>query len=232
MENLYECQTNPFLTEDKKVYVGKGGSKKEKEKEKEGEDERGGEMSAETALVFSLPTMGGSGGGAGGGGDAAGMCTVQLLLRLHAIHEELLGIDEMREGEQKEEEEEEEEERRRETEEREENTRMRELVERRQLTEEQKQAWERRKVERMIQKRKRKRMRERRERRRREREEIRVEKEKERTDFSYPISYLTPSFTIQQKLITYSREEHLLPLLNTCANQVSILNSFFPFFFF
>ena len=184
-------------------------------------------MSPDTALVFSLPAMGGGGGGGKGGGDAAGMCTVQLLLRLHAIHEELLGIDEMREGEEKGEEEEEEEEKRLEAEEREDDVRMRDMERRQVLAEDARKDWERRQVERVIRKRRRRRERERRERRRREREEIRAEKEKERADFSYPISYLTPSFAIRQKLITYSREEHLLPLLNICANQVlCVIDSF------
>uniref|UniRef100_A0A7S4JX43 Uncharacterized protein n=1 Tax=Paramoeba aestuarina TaxID=180227 RepID=A0A7S4JX43_9EUKA len=96
---------------------------------------------------------------------------------------------------------------------------MREREARGELTQQEKKDWERRKVENTIRRRKRVREREKRERRRAEREEIRAEKERERADFSYPISYLTPSYTIKQKLITYTREDHLLPLLNTCANQ-------------
>ena len=41
-----------------------------------------------------------------------------------------------------------------------------------------------------------------------------------RADFSYPISYQTPSHVLEQKMVTYDRySDNLLPLLNTCANQ-------------
>jgi hypothetical protein len=67
VQNLYECQPNPFLTPNGEVDVG-------------------GPMSADTPIIFSLPSM------LHGENDAAGLCTPQLLNRLHRLHEELLAL--------------------------------------------------------------------------------------------------------------------------------------------
>ena len=70
--NLYQCQENPFLTEDKKVALN--GNKTYSP------------MSPETAVAFSIPSMN------PGENDATGLCTAQLLHRLHRIHENALGL--------------------------------------------------------------------------------------------------------------------------------------------
>ena len=67
VENIYECQKNPFV--------------------KEGKVDIGGPMGPSTPLIFSLPSM------MHGENDAAGLCTVQLLLHLHRLHEELFRMD-------------------------------------------------------------------------------------------------------------------------------------------
>jgi len=67
--NLYECQRNPFLTEDGKVDLSGTGSAGE-----------AGLMSASTPVSFSIPSV------APGETDAAGMCTVQLLNFLQRVH--------------------------------------------------------------------------------------------------------------------------------------------------
>ena len=128
VENLYECQRNPFLTEDGEVDID-------------------GPMSPDTPIIFSLPSM------TQGQNEAAGLCTVQLLLHLHRLHDELvtLGNREVQ------------------TEEGEENQ-----------------------------------------------EQVPVAQNR---DFSYEISYLTPSDILQQKLVTYDRLTDLLPLLHASADQ-------------
>ena len=70
--NLYQCQENPFLTEDKKVALN--GNK------------TFSPMTPETVVAFSIPSM------SPGENDATGLCTVQLLHRLHRIHEDALGL--------------------------------------------------------------------------------------------------------------------------------------------
>jgi hypothetical protein len=67
VENIYECQRNPFI--------------------KDGKVDIGGPMSPSTPVIFSLPSM------MHGENDAAGLCTVQLLLHLHRLHEELFRMD-------------------------------------------------------------------------------------------------------------------------------------------
>jgi hypothetical protein len=70
--NLYQCQENPFLTEDKRVALN--GNKTYSP------------MCPETVIAFSIPSMN------PGENDATGLCTVQLLHRLHRIHEDALGL--------------------------------------------------------------------------------------------------------------------------------------------
>ena len=69
--NLYQCQENPFLTEDKQVALN--GNKTYSP------------MTPETVVAFSIPSM-------SPGENATGLCTVQLLHRLHRIHEDALGL--------------------------------------------------------------------------------------------------------------------------------------------
>ena len=67
VENIYECQRNPFV--------------------KDGQVDIGGPMGPSTPVIFSLPSM------MHGENDAAGLCTVQLLIHLHRLHEELFRMD-------------------------------------------------------------------------------------------------------------------------------------------
>mmetsp|Transcript_43822 Transcript_43822/g.95086 ORF Transcript_43822/g.95086 Transcript_43822/m.95086 type:complete len:717 (+) Transcript_43822:62-2212(+) len=68
---LYECQRNPFLTMQGRVDLSGSGTGDQ-------------EMSPDTPVVFSLPSMN------HGESDAAGMCTVQLIALLQRTHNELV----------------------------------------------------------------------------------------------------------------------------------------------
>ena len=70
VQNLFQCQENPFLKEGE---VDLGG---------------GGVMSPLTPISYSLPSI--SEGQKEK--DAPALCTVQLLIRLHRVHEEALGL--------------------------------------------------------------------------------------------------------------------------------------------
>eukprot|EP00009_Paramoeba_aestuarina_P016333 CAMPEP_0201543780 /NCGR_PEP_ID=MMETSP0161_2-20130828/72793_1 /ASSEMBLY_ACC=CAM_ASM_000251 /TAXON_ID=180227 /ORGANISM="Neoparamoeba aestuarina, Strain SoJaBio B1-5/56/2" /LENGTH=1750 /DNA_ID=CAMNT_0047951613 /DNA_START=65 /DNA_END=5317 /DNA_ORIENTATION=- len=70
VQNLFQCQENPFLKEGE---VDLGG---------------GGPMSPLTPVSYSLPSI--SEGQKEK--DAPALCTVQLLIRLHRVHEEALGL--------------------------------------------------------------------------------------------------------------------------------------------
>ena len=117
VEYIHECQRNPFLTPEGDVDVG-------------------GQMSLRTPIAFSLPSL------PRGEGDAAGLCTVQLMLRLHRMHEDLLAFA------------------------------------------------------------------------------IPAGSNADRhANSSFLISPATPPSLLHQKLLTYDRERHLIPVLNVCAHQ-------------
>ena len=77
--NLFQCQENPFL-KDGEVDLGGGGP-----------------MSPLTPISYSLPSI--SEGQKEK--DAPALCTVQLLIRLHRIHEEALGLGTQQEEERR-----------------------------------------------------------------------------------------------------------------------------------
>lgn len=72
VENLYECQPNPFLTDKREVDLSGSGTPTP--------------MTRNTTVLFSIPSMN------QGENVAAGLCTIQLLLQLHRIHEHALGM--------------------------------------------------------------------------------------------------------------------------------------------
>lgn len=70
VEYLYECNPNPFLTEEKTVdLTGSGGKSISKRVEDVG-------MTAQTTINFSLPSA------SHGETDATGLCTIKLLSSL------------------------------------------------------------------------------------------------------------------------------------------------------
>ena len=73
IENLYECQANPFVTKQGTVDLSGGGGELE------------GGMSPETPVAFSLPSF-----RVAGEADAAGLCTVVILRTLERSHNHLV----------------------------------------------------------------------------------------------------------------------------------------------
>jgi hypothetical protein len=75
VDNLFECEPNPFLTPTKQVDLS-------------GSGKSCNPMSPNTIILFSIPAMN------RGENVAASLCTIQLLLYLHRIHEAVLRINE------------------------------------------------------------------------------------------------------------------------------------------